>query len=82
MANDEINPEHAVTKTLHDQWHKVVAIMMWKLKIQSFKITPQLLGELEAAFPGDFPAVLAHEHDGVLEISLITMEEAKKLGTQ
>jgi hypothetical protein len=35
----ELNPNHPVTKSAHDQWHKIAALILHKLGHHSIKIT-------------------------------------------
>ena len=36
----ELNPKHPVTSQMHDQWHKIAAILLVKFKQKSVDITP------------------------------------------
>lgn len=35
----ELNPNHPMTQTMHDQWHKIVALLMLKMKQNHIEIT-------------------------------------------
>lgn len=69
----EINPEHPVTQELREQWHKICAVVLHKLKISYIGITAEDLTEL-----GPDVAVIAHAKKDMLEIRLMTLAEAKQ----
>lgn len=71
----EINPNHPVTKNLHDHWHKLVGVMMHKLGVREVRIVPE-----DMQFLLDTPmAVVAHDKADGLYVSLVTMEEGRKI---
>jgi hypothetical protein len=82
MAIEEINPEHRVTSTLHDHWHKLLAVVLFKLKVNEITITAADIGAMEAQFPGGMPCILAHEKKDGLHLSVISEEEARRKGAQ
>jgi hypothetical protein len=70
----ELNPEHPVTKSMHDQWHKIVALVMQKLGSVEVVITSDDILKLGAKM-----AVVAQEKADGLHISLMTIEEGERL---
>lgn len=80
--DEEVNPDHPVTSKLHTEWHKVCLAIMVKLGVEEVVITTSDIGKMEALFPGDDPAILAHDKADGLHIRVISMTEAKRLGVQ
>ena len=33
--SDELNPNHPATREVHDHWHKIAALMMFKMGVRS-----------------------------------------------
>ena len=73
----EINPEHPVTKAVHDDWHKIVAILLHKLGIQEIAITANDIDKLMRAFP-DMPTVILRAEGEILRLQLVSLEEGKR----
>lgn len=70
----EINPNHAVTQMMHDNWHKVVALMMVRFGITEFRITEEMVRSM----PTD-KAVAFDARGGAAIVRFISLEEAKRL---
>jgi hypothetical protein len=60
----ELNPNHAV-------WHKIVLLLMTRLGIKNFEITPAMLDQLSE---GD--AVVLDARNGKMFVRHLTREEA------
>lgn len=74
----ELNPNHPITQTVHDHWHKIVGIIMAKLGHDALEITEEdlaLLGDNEKC-------VVADCRGGKFVVRLMSMEEGKKLARQ
>lgn len=78
----ELNPEHSVTTTLRDHWHKVVAIILAKYELNDVLITPEDINKIQNEY-GGFPVVVASDQSDGLHIYLTDMEtaQAMKSGT-
>lgn len=37
---DELNPNHPVTREVHDQWHKICFLLMRKMGVTEIAISP------------------------------------------
>jgi hypothetical protein len=71
----ELNPNHPVTKSAHDQWHKILAVVMLKLNVTHVEITVE-----DVACLGDgTSAVVVQEINDVMHVRVVTMEEGRKL---
>jgi hypothetical protein len=69
----ELNPNHGVTKEVHDHWHKIVAIIMHKYKLNEVVITS---ADMEA-LPHDI-AVGIHCTENI-RVFLTDLKTAEKL---
>lgn len=72
---EERNPNHPITRTVHDHWHKIAAIIMLKLNVRTVTITQADL----IKFAGEDLDIVIHEHDKVLDIKLVSKEEGERL---
>lgn len=70
----EINPNHPVSRMMRDQWHKVVALLMTKQRVNEVVITPDDI----RALPAD-PAIAVHEQADGLHIILLDGAVAERL---
>jgi len=71
----ELNPNHPVTREVHDHWHKIAAILMLKFGKSAVEITEadvRSLGNNENA-------VMADCRGGRFVVRIVSMEEAEKL---
>lgn len=71
----ELNPNHPITRMTHDQWHKVVGVLMLKMNLTEMEITLDdlvLLGDNEKA-------VVADCRGGKFVVRVMGMDEARKL---
>jgi hypothetical protein len=68
----ELNPNHAVTRSVSDHWHKIAALLVAKLGGHAVISAADI-----AAVDGKAVAVRYH-HDGI-HVTLISMDEAERL---
>ena len=76
----EINPEHPVTKEIHDHWHKIAMILLDRLGVKELLITNAEVEEFGRKYDG--MAILFHARKDGLLLKIITMEEAKRKAVQ
>jgi len=76
----ELNPNHPMTSGMREQWHKIVAVMLFKSagKTASIKIYP---GDLERLNQASV-SVAIKEENGYIRIWLVDEKEAKRLAKQ
>lgn len=74
----EVNPNHPVTSTLHDHWHKVAAVVMLKQGLTEMEITEEDLAQLETAL-GSGGGVVADARNGRFVIRLMGRSEIEAL---
>lgn len=71
----ELNPNHPVTREVHDHWHKVCGILMMRLGKTVIEIT-----EADIVALGDNEkAVVADCRGGKFILRMVTMEEGGRL---
>lgn len=73
----ELNPNHQVTKAIHDQWHKICAILMMKYGAPHEVITIEDISKL----PADSAVAIQERQDGI-HLSLVDMKTATKLAKE
>jgi hypothetical protein len=78
---NEINPNHPVTREVHNEWHKIVALMMIHFGIKEFFITEKMIMDL----PRDIAVVFDSRvgiGDPVVRIAQLSevMKRVKKEG--
>lgn len=73
----EINPDHPVTKAIHNDWHKIVALLLHKFGVQQVTFTSHDMEHLVAAFP-DMPTVIIREQSGKLIVRLVSLAAAQR----
>lgn len=71
----ERNPDHPVTRVLHDQWHKLLAIVMWKLRVHEITLAEADVQGFTVRFP-DGSAVVAHDTRAGLRLILADPKRA------
>jgi len=74
ISEDEINPKHAITSGLHDNWHTIVAVIMAKIGLKELQITVADLARI-----GPDVTIVAHEVNDILHLRIMPIAEAKKL---
>ncbi len=75
----EINPEHAVTKAMHDQWQVIVALLLSRESNLGTVITMREIESLETLFPTGNAVVLVHEKKDGLHLKLISKDLAEQI---
>jgi hypothetical protein len=80
MAVSELNPNHPVTTEVREHWHKIAALLLFKLNIKSVIISPEDIEYMGSVLADG--AIVCHEHDGILEIKLVNGREAKRLARE
>lgn len=75
----ELNPNHPVTSSMHDQWHKIVALLMRKFNLNHVELSE---GEVMAFAESGSGAVTIRERDGAIHLDLISWEEAERLARE
>jgi hypothetical protein len=76
----ELNPDHPVTKELHDQWHKMLALVLVKLGIKEIVLREKDVQRglnLEGGLN-----VVCRAHPDALRITLVSDEEAQRLAAE
>ena len=71
----ELNPNHPMTTTVHDQWHKVVALLMLKLRQNHVEIT---VSDVEKLAQNPSAVTIQTKGDKIV-LDLIPMAEAERL---
>ena len=66
----ELNPNHKATQAAHDHWHKIAALMMWKMGVREYVITPD---EVKCAF--DEQLNIAIQFDDVIGVRLFLVDD-------
>lgn len=77
----EFNPNHPVTQTVHDHWHKIVALLLHKFQRQigtHVVISASDLEDLQRAYPG-MPSVVMHVNTDGIRLYLVDQAEAERL---
>ena len=71
----ELNPNHPMTSTMHDQWHKIVALLMLKLRQKHVEISAADIEKLVK----NPSAVTIQTKGEKLILDLVPMAEAERL---
>lgn len=77
-AASELNPNHPVTQTLHDHWHKLAAILMFIGGESEVEITGDIVTRFQQDWGADV-AVVADARGGQLILRLVNGAEAQRL---
>jgi hypothetical protein len=75
----ELNPNHRVTSTVHDHWHKVVAILLHKFSKELGREVRIYPADIEALEHSGVSNVVIEDRDGALRLRLVDDEEGKRL---
>ena len=75
----ELNPDHPMTRKMHTEWHKIVAILMHKLGKKRAEIT---LADLDSFARSGLGAVTIREQNEVIHLELVSMKEAERLARE
>ena len=76
--SDELNPNHPTTRAVADQWHKIAALVMHKLGVQSAEITARDIDALN----DDGLVIVAHGKRDCLQIRLVSFAEGERLARE
>lgn len=76
----KMNPENPLVAGMEGNWHKIVAVLLHKLKLPEILVTAADFEAYMAAHPDS--AVLMHDKADGLHLMLVTMEQAKALLAQ
>lgn len=74
----ELNPNHPVTSTMHDHWHKIAAMLVSRLPEQRTLVTVE---EIERFARADLAITIKDVGVG-LELQIVSMDEGRKLAKQ
>lgn len=69
----EVNPNHPVTVEMHEQWHKVAALLMHQFGVTKFRITPAVMDDMPAN-----TAIVAYSKPDGLYIYLVDEKTARQ----
>lgn len=79
----ELNPNHPVTAGLHDNWHKLLLLVLFKYRDvlpKDVVIVREDLDKLLAEFEGrGMPTIFAHDRSDGLHLRVIDEEEGVRL---
>lgn len=74
----ELNPNHPSTRGAHDNWHKIVAMIMHQRGLKRIQITVKDVERFSKDYSGSAVTIRFDDTDGIT-LTLISMEEAEKL---
>ncbi len=77
----ELNPDHPVTRGVHDQWHKIVVLLMRKFGRTTVEISKEEIESFIDTTDG-FGAVALRMKERSIEINLVSREEAERLARE
>lgn len=72
----ELNPNHKATQAAHDHWHKICALMMFKIGVREFVISPR---EITEAFDAQLNIAVQFDDTIGIRLFLVSEEEAVQL---
>ena len=73
----ELNPNHPVTMAMHDNWHKIVAILLARDYNGKTEITQAEIQKWSQKYEGH--SVVIKETEGKLKLWLVNQEEGERL---
>ena len=77
----ELNPNHPVTQSVHDQWHKIVALLMAKIGSRRVVISPDEVKRFAEEGDGNNITIRFDDCLGI-ELRLVSDNEAVRLARQ
>lgn len=80
MISSELNPNHPVTQEIRDHWHKIAAILLYKMGRTRIDITSDDVQSLNNVLEGG--AICVKEKGDHLEVFLASAEEAQRLAKE
>lgn len=75
----ELNPNHPVTKEVHQQWYKIAALLMFKMGKVSVEITSK---EIEEFMNSGTTNIVIKPKDKVIQLWLVDDVQALKLSEE
>ncbi len=75
----ELNPNHRTTRTVHDHWHKVAAMLLWKLSRHEPVVFT--IAEIQEADNAGINIVIK-DADNRLTVYLVDDVEAERLARE
>jgi len=82
----EINPNHPVTREVHDHWHKIAALLLLKItggkRGKIVRISVQEIQSFSSEHDGDFGAIVLQERGDYMELKMVDSAEAERLAKQ
>jgi hypothetical protein len=76
----ELNPNHPVTREMHEQWHKFCALLMLKLGADEIEITIEDIDRMELRTGGT--NITIRTDGDVIVLTLVTDAEAERLARE
>lgn len=75
---DELNPNHGVTIEMRDQYHKLLAFMIWRSGGDRIVITASDLERFQNDRP-DGTNLVVEPKDDILTLRIVTDDEGRRL---
>lgn len=72
----EINPDHPMTKAMHDQWHKIAVLLMMKLKQRHIEISAS---DIEKLIASESSTVVVQTKGDKIILDLVSEAEGKRI---
>lgn len=82
MVSEELNPDHPTTKGLHDQWHKLLLVVMWKYRHVIGDHVIITSKDFEDLVASDVAAVVANDRSDGLHLYYVNKEQAEALASE
>lgn len=77
----ELNPNHPVTRELHDNWHKFAAILMHKFRLRRIAISVEDIDRMNRDWP-DGINIVAEPEGKIIHLTLVDNTEAERLARE
>ena len=74
----ELNPNHPVTQEVRDQWHKLCAVILHDMGMETFEVTSEQIESFVKAY-GAKGAIVADTRGGRFVLRLVNEREAGRL---
>lgn len=74
----ELNPDHPATKAAHDNWHKIVALIMFKQGLNKMVISTKKVSEFAETMQGHAVVIEFKDEIGII-LQLVTKEQAEAI---
>lgn len=79
VSMTELNPNHPTTMAAHEQWHKIVALLMLKMGVKEAVISPEEIARLEGS---DTNIAIRFDDKVGIMLMLVNSTEARLLVRQ